>query len=845
MGKTRQRRATQIQEKNVGCTWGLIRMFYSRRDPKLILDRKQGNRRHSFSGFPGRGHLRRKSRDFEEIDEDRDNMEECSTTKSTVKRLMEGELSKQKQPKKIPNDEVQRILADLGHDACLDKSTTQNSKPEGITNPKADISIASSSASLDPSGSKSMKHAEEDNIELALSDFLGEVALSDFMGEVYKYHDEGADDCMSNSELCPELKSLIDTNLDEFSNPLCDLAYKKILVSEGRELVDNKHLHNRYVGNRLETKRMTERSNIIEDTKSSNQHELVIKTKNKESKNIFFWKKDKSSRQHTPERSSQPVNKIVILKPNPKAGFGPIVATASTQAPGYRAAECSTFSVKEVRRRFRIVTGENRKGRPSVNEDEVQGDPCRPRHSVFTIKKDSRQVPPATAKNDVKHSDSSMQKQINGELAVINSDISTSKDASIFYAEAKKHLTEILKDKSHTDKYPSPTVQISRSLVRMLSLPQCTTSSSTGSTPRVKHCIELSPEDKDICAVHKAEREESANGRKESEENPESVECEASDQQADQERHYNEEATKHGVELDVMCIEEIDKPDHSETIHSAQCIPAEQHIYNSPLDMMEGANGSKEHDEMFPGSPENVIENREHQDPETPIPSTSLELISQEENHEKQEQPSPVSVLEPLFHEDANSPDNKSTIKCDLRQDVLRPQYYLDARSDQEIFWEDRDARLGYIKAVLELSELYTHKNPEIWNLEDELISTCVFEELHQHNQTDDVKLFFDCVCQAITVVQGTHFRNTPCLPFLTRNIKAPPTGHNLVSEINKHIEGHLCYQFPSTLDHLVDKDLEECSWMDLRPESRDVAVDIWEFLLDELLEDVSYDLLI
>jgi hypothetical protein len=366
------------------------------------------------------------------------------------------------------------------------------------------------------------------------------------MGEVYKYHDEGADDCMSNSELCPELKSLIDTNLDEFSNPLCDLAYKKILVSEGRELVDNKHLHNRYVGTRLEPKRMIERSNIIEDTKSSNQHELVIKTKNKESKNIFFWKKDKSSRQHTPERSSQPVNKIVILKPNLKAGFGPIVATASTQAPGYRAAECSTFSVKEVRRRFRIVTGENKKGRPSVNEDEVQGDPCRPKHSVFTIKKDSRQVPTATAKNDVKHSDSSMQKQINDELAVINSDISTSKDASIFYAEAKKHLTEILKDKSHTDKYPSPTVQISRSLVRMLSLPQCTTSSSPGSPPRVKHCIELSREDKDICAVHKAEREESANGRKESEENLGSVECEALDQQADKEKHDDEEATKHG-----------------------------------------------------------------------------------------------------------------------------------------------------------------------------------------------------------------------------------------------------------------------------------------------------------
>jgi hypothetical protein len=33
-----------------------------------------------------------------------------------------------------------------------------------------------------------MKRPEEDNLELALSDFL-EVSLSDFQGEVYNYHD--------------------------------------------------------------------------------------------------------------------------------------------------------------------------------------------------------------------------------------------------------------------------------------------------------------------------------------------------------------------------------------------------------------------------------------------------------------------------------------------------------------------------------------------------------------------------------------------------------------------------------------------------------------------------------
>uniref|UniRef100_A0ACD5WIH9 Uncharacterized protein n=1 Tax=Avena sativa TaxID=4498 RepID=A0ACD5WIH9_AVESA len=846
MGKMSQRRATQTQQKNIGCTWGLIRMFYSRQDPKLILDKKQGSRRHSFSGFSGRGHSRKKSRDLEETDEDGDNRGECSTTKPTGKGLTEGEFSKLKQSRKIPNDEVQRILADLGHDVCLDKSIMQNSKPKIITSPNAAISIASSSASLDPSGSKCMKQAEGDNLEFALSDFLGEVHVSDFLGEVYKYHDEGpSDDCMSNSELCPELKSLINTNMKEVNIPLCDLAYEKNTVCEKKELVVNKHPHNRLVGTSLESRKMLEKNTIVKDAKTSNQHELAVKTQNKESKNIFFWKKDKSSRRHTPERNSQPVNKIVILKPNPKGGFGPTIATATTclhqqscttQAPGYSAAECSTFSVKEVRRRFRIVSGENRKGSPSVHEDDIQRDSCRLRDSVFTIKKDSMQVTPATSKNDVRPPlNSSKQKKTN--------------NASSFYAEAKKHLTEILKEKSHIDKYPSPMVQIPRSLVGMLSHPQCSASSSPGSSPRVKHCIELSPEDKDICTINKAEREESAKEGNRQEEDSGSVECstiEALDEQADQEGHYKEESKQHGVELDIVCFEETDKPDHSETIRNAQCIPAEQHRYNSLLEITEGAKPGNEHAEILPGSPENVFEKLESQEPETPRPRPSLELMSREENHEKQEQPSPVSVLDPFFHADIESPENKSTIKCELRQDVLRLQYYPDVLSDQGTFWEDRDARLGYIKAVLELSELYTDQNSEVCHLEDELISTCLFQELHQGNQTDDVKLFFDCVCEAITVIQGTHFRNPPSSPFLRHNIpRTPPVGQNLISEINKHIEGHLRYQFLSTLNQLVDTDLKDCSWMDLRSESEEIAGDIWEFLVDELMEDVACDLLI
>ncbi|XP_062209545.1 uncharacterized protein LOC133911352 isoform X2 [Phragmites australis] len=847
MGKRSQRRPMRRQENNIGCMSGLIRMFYFRQDAKLLLDRKQGSRRHTFSGFAGRGHSRKKSRDFEEIDEDLDNMEECRSRKPTVKRLMEDELRKVKQLK-ITNDEVQRILADLRHGVCLDKSSMQNSKSKGDQNHNTSITVTSPSGSLDPSGSKCMKEAEENELQLALADFLG---------QIHSCHDEWPHkNCKNKNELCTELRSIIQTKLDELNSP-CSLAYEQTPQNEESEIAGGKHLcssreaqpkkfrdalemlssdtelllkilqkpnshilesiqrhQNKQIGTNLEPTKTPENAESVEDTKSPNQDELSTKTRGKESRHIFFWKKERSNRKHTTEgtNSSQPVNKIVILKPNPRRGIDPTTATSSTQAPELSANENSKFSIKDVRRRFRIVTSEARKGRPSVYEDNLQRDPYWLKNSAFTIKKGTRLLAEQasegeaspTAKKNVRPSTSSRPKQRNDGPGEINSDIITSsKGVSVFYDEAKKHLTEILKDKSQTAKYP--TLQISRSLVRMLSLPQCSTPSPR-SSPKEKDCIDLSPEEANICAIYKAKREKFAKEESQSGEISKSVACgpsEALHEQAVEESHCIKEesqVTTQDGELDTVHTEEINKLGCSEKMSNAWCIPEERCRYNSTLNVVEEAEPGKEHVWMFPSSHENVVEKPEYQEPATPRSS-------------------------------------------DLHKDILRSQYTSDDGLDQGIFWEDKDVRLGYIKALLELSELCTYQNLEVWYIEDELISPCLFEELHQGDQIDDTKLLFDCICEAVTEIQSTYFRSPPCLSSLKHNIRAPPMEQNLISEINKHVERHLHYQFPSTLDQLVSMDLKDGSWMDLRSESEEITVVIWDFILDDILDEVAYNL--
>jgi hypothetical protein len=584
------------------------------------------------------------------------NMEECNSRKPTVKRLMEDELGKVKQLK-IPNDEVQRILADLGHDVCLDKSATKNSKSEGDQNQSTSITMASPSRSLDPSGSKCVKGSEENELELALADFLG---------QIHRYNDEWPhENCKNKSELCTEMKFLIQTKLNELNNPPQSLVFEQTPQWEEKDTADGKHLcssteaqpekfrdalemlssntelfskilqkpnsnileniqgyQNKEIRTKLEPTKMPGNANSIEGTKSTNQH-TATKTRGKDSRHIFFWKKERSNKRHTAEGTteSQPASKIVILKPNLRRGVDSTVATSSIQASELSATENSKFSMKEVRRRFRIVTSEPRKEKPLLCEDDLQKDPKWLKSTTFRIKKDTRQLTEQTseengspsAKNNLRPSTSSRQSQINDGAGEIESNIVKSlKDEFVFYDEAKKHLTEVMKDKSQTTKHPA--LQTSRSLVRMLSLPQGSTLSPRSnqcSKPsyRSSHRANLSPEEA-ICATHKDKKEEFAKQESQLGEVLENIECGATEtpikewqcikevgQESRQESKYklpwSSKRSKlcmviffiyntipAGAELDTVHTEEIDKFGYSEKNSIAWCIPADQHRQN-------------------------------------------------------------------------------------------------------------------------------------------------------------------------------------------------------------------------------------------------------------------------
>lgn len=902
MGKRSNGRSTGHDDANVGCVWGLMRMIYFRRDPRFLMDAKQTNGRHKLREITDGGHSMKMPRNFEEIDED-DNIEDGTSRKSTVKKLMEDELGHVNLLRTVPNNEVQRRLADLGNDPSLDGNSKRTNSTTGTLNHGTHISASNFSGSVDSDGSKSLNNTEYDL----------ESALASFLGEIYRCHNECPHgDCKGNSELCPSLKSLIHKKLNDLSNPHGNIDCEQSQESKGEKLLDdngisssravqskefkdaleimgsnkelflkllqkpNSHMlenirnhQNSRLTTKLEPNKILGETNCLEETRGSNNHDLSAQAHAKESKHMFFWRKDWSKRkQMLPEGTnrSQPVSKIVILKPNPGKGIDQTVTTSArylhqqpstSQTPEYSGRESSKFSIKEVRRRFRIVTGEKRE-RNAVPADDIQRVSLW--HSMIATKKDSgnhsqgnlADKSASNFKNDIiRPSTSSKQKQQNGSETQISDPIVASQDTSIFYKEAKKHLTDMVKDNNRSSNYP--TAQVSKSLEGMLSLPHCDVSSPRRS-PSGKRHIDLLPEETDASVVHMVDREESTQEMSQSWGDSESstAHCTSAvdDQVVVQDKCSMKEEPQEGQRdvtdvVDTISSEGIDKMDCSETMCNTESISAEQFRDNPKPDILEEAEQGKEPVYMLLSYPESTVE-LEQQEPETPEPRASIKFISDcspELSHDKQEQPSPISVLD-SFCEDVGDHECETIGQRDLHEDLCGALYFPDSESDLKVFWEDKNVRLDYIKLVLELSELCDEQNLEVWYLEDELISPCLLEELpNQDGQIDDLKILFDCICEALTEIQERYFRLSSWLSFLKHDIRAPPMGENLVAEVDKYVDDYLRHSFPSTLDHTIKKDLEVRTWMDIRSKTEGIVVEIWEFVLDELIDEAVFDL--
>jgi hypothetical protein len=167
----------------------------------------------------------------------------------------------------------------------------------------------------------------------------------------------------------------------------------------------------------------------------------------------------------------------------------------------------------------------------------------------------------------------------------------------------------------------------------------------------------------------------------------------------------------------------------------------------------------------------------------------------------------------------------------------------LQNRSETAILY-DKHERISFIKSVLEASELLAKGSSERWYMDVPALETSVLAEVGMsYCLTDDVVLLFDCVEEVLLKISDVFFGGDPWVAFLKHNVRPAPLGTELVKEVAKCIDSIVDTELPQTLDQVVLKDLETGPWMDLRCDTENVAIEVWDGMLDDLLEEMVFDL--
>ncbi|WOL05837.1 hypothetical protein Cni_G14568 [Canna indica] len=580
----------------------------------------------------------------------------------------------------------------------------------------------------------------------------------------------------------------------------------------------------------------------------------------KQNRHSFFFKKDKSKGMKSSKQSdnSETLNTIVVLKPSPsRAQEHPIRSTTSFlpvshhkirhEDEGDRVA--SSFSLKGIKKRLRHIIGGSKKERHAISMDGVlhkipigykaSNGKDKLLDNDGLVTRSEKKSLHDTEKSPVvfpvgKKKESAINRPDGSKLRISNG-ISVVKPTTPIYEEAKKHITEMLDNGDKTASLPR--AHVSKSLGRLFSMPEFDVLS-----PRASHgCdreLALTSEETTYLPLQQFNQEDASSSLS-TIQNLEIFSCSA-DHQNDEvlmlssqneltDNHLNEELSIVSELSHEGCVQNV----NAITMVGKLC-PDKSNVPVEPNDNIESDVACKRccDDVGFFEVESHSVSLSEL----SPRPFLRENLEAQEGNIGKQGRSSPASILEKFISEDFTS--SKLRTVHPLIQTV-------DTRANLRTYYEDKQARIKYIETVLHASGISDIHFSERWHLADKLLEPSLFDELgiSCSPHIDDPKLLFDCINEALEEIQEKYFKCTPWVSLLAPNAQRAPVGRNIVQEVSRRIERHIPVHLPNTADHVVTKDLDDRSWMDLQFETEDIIVEIWDTALDDLVEETIFDL--
>ncbi|KAK8449373.1 hypothetical protein SEVIR_7G208400v4 [Setaria viridis] len=842
MAKKSYKQHSKSDKIQVGCMSGLVRMLDFRRSPKLLSD----------------GRVKREPKGFEDVHENissNDNkdhrVELIFAGRASIKTLMEEEMASSTQPLKQAQRNVTGICSediDLNLAASLMEIYRSCTESQEISN---SVQSCHSSVSTD----------KEDNTDppAQLYQIPSSIqrALEDVAEAVIRYQSANKEYITSSGEA--RSKEFVDALQLLSSNK--DLFLMLMQDPSSRLLECLQNLYMSLGSTKLECEECDEKTEL-----QNNLEQSVTSPSKVQRRHNSFLKEDKLVMRKQPNLndSSRGFSRIVILKPSPARSHSSLISSSASSSPlsnhnDLQVQEASDkpdrqFSLRELKRRLRLAVSENRKDH-QLNSMS---------NTFHKAEADTSKQLPVTSMSESLASTDSSDSKVAEEPSIVDKKTVPEDSGSgmrndvahgvgsFSYEKAKMYIIERLNDQGEDS---SHIVQKSESFERLISLPENAAFSSS-------HCpqednISIAHEATDPLNLHTIEQEDGSASP-----NPTWLYQET--ESADSSNLGMESL----VELKTDCGNHpqnegaISQELNSEGVKTVQDAVENPQLCAEIETSQESVEG-KNPDECSSEEPlsMNVLQEVALNEQENHSPSEIGGLVkpsvltfpySPENTNDKEEKLSPQSVLDPALRE-VTSPGHKARKRDELSMPISRVLFKeLDTSSASPALWgepqvailDDKDARDSFIKAVLEASELLSEENLQIWYTEEPLLDVSVLAEVgNSYCLTDDAVLLFDCVEEVLLKIRDKFFGTGPWVAFLKHNARPAPVGRHLVQEVAKGIDSLVGDEFPNTLEQVMMKDLDTGSWLDLRSDSESVVVELWDGLLDDLLEEMIFDL--
>ncbi|KAM0882641.1 hypothetical protein ACQ4PT_032157 [Festuca glaucescens] len=846
--KSYKQRTEKVQ---VGCMSGLIRMFDFRRGQKYLSDGSQ--RIDTYSAIRDL----KGSEDFHRImatDNDRNHgVEAIYSSRTSIKALMEEEMANGTQPLK----QTQRNTFGV-----FSNDTKSMNLPEGS---EIDLNLAASlkeiyrshnesqgSSDSIESGNISYSIDQENNANAAAKPnqipCIIQKALEDVAEAVISHQSANAEYITNSGEA--RSKELVDALQLLSSNR--ELFLMLLRDPSSRLLQCLQNLYTSLGGPKLEPAEPDEITKLQGVT--NNIEQLEVSPCKGQRKNNSFLKEDKLVIRKPSQLNdiSRGHSTIVILKPSPARNQSSLISSSVTSSPLSNHSNLQGqvesgkpahhFSLRELRRRLRLAT----------------------MSSTFQNADPPKQLPVESMSISSESTDSSdceiaKQPSIDDkETKFGDSGIGMGNDAthgvgSFSYEKARKHLIEKL---DNQDEDISQTLRKTESIGRLISYPDYDTFFPSHCPTEEGTTISQEATDSGLQII---EQDDSSAKFIPPSEYQETVSTDASTlatKQLDElrtdllEEHnisqelINEDVKnmQGAVENLQLCNEVEYSTESFEEINLNQFSSEEPHPMNALA-------------EVTLHSLENPVEEQDDCSPSAVVGQAKPAMLAfdclPENADDKEAKLSPQSVLDPSLG-NSSSPSHKMRKQDELSMPSSRILFEeldtpssptLQNRSETTILC-DKYERVSFIKSVLEASELLARGTSERWYMDVSVLETSVLAEIGMsYCLTDDVVLLFDCVEEVLLKISDDFFGGDPWVAFLKQNVRPAPLGTELIKEVAKCIDSIVDTELPKTLDQVVMKDLEVGPWMDLRCDTENVAIEVWDGMLDDLLEEMVFDL--